>query len=636
MDDREQQQPQHHQQQRRQQQQQQQEQQDQRQIDENGRCTLHPGIQLHLLKKNGEWRVLLTACPLCVSGLPATGKPVKIRRAASSSSSIMSFSAIEKEEGHIQQQWGAEVAEIVPYGGSGNKRGGGGSKEEEYKKNRQPSYPKSPRWIDAEEDNKSNLSEAYDAWTSEEQSPLALRDLSGEGEFKGGKTTPERKRSDITPPLGKNYNQSMPTTPSRPTARPRTPSPQTPLLHRMKLLQVGGENISLPPTLSSHHPERGEYANHQREQSRYISDEVSVMSMSSVIRNMHNSQRRQLEEQQQEQLYQQNFPGSDGSHNRSYSEFTTKSSNSIQKSQSSSSLVSSSDDGVAVIPQPSSTSRDGGSVGGVSGVSSKSSVSKASIHKKEEEEAKKKNNKIMKKPPISQLSLHSRVQNDLNDDGGVGAIAFVTRMPYTDINGEYGWYTGQVNSSTGDPHGIGTMNYANGFVIYEVGWHNGVYITGGNRDKEEKMPVGDTISRRQHHVTPRTPQQGMRTHLATLNEDEKSVNYKYADSSSSENDSSSSRSPLPDLPQQQQERAVVCGMLWTDLNGDDGVYTGEVNYLKNPDGMGSLRYDYGMVVEGVWRDGEFIYDEEDDNNSGNDDDFVISHEKSLSSFFSSG
>jgi hypothetical protein len=513
-----------------------------------------------------------------------------------------------------------------------------------------------------------------------------------------------------------------------------------------------------PLTLSSHHSDGGEYTSHQlREQSRFVSDDVSVMSMSSVTRNMHNIQRRQHEEQRQQQWHQQNYLASDVSHDRSYSEFTTKSSNSVQKPQPPMSLSSSASSGaegeksitvnktkddpgniintfdcdergwcrrhpttvrlrkkkmmrggwqvlLSQCPEccldeirrihllgskkaksssrpwksKSSASGDGGSTSGVSGVSS---GSKSSSHKKMEEKEKEKKKKI-KNPPISQLSLHSRSvgndglegsencddarsvgtgstitmstythssvggrwQNHLHDDGGdgsinrcVGVIAVVTRMPYTDIHGEYGWYTGQVDSSTGAPHGIGTMNYANGFVICEGGWHNGVNIPGDNRDKEETMPVGGTISRRQHQVAPRTtPQQGMRKHLATLNEHEKTVDYKYANSSSSEDDSSGSRSPSPDLPQQQQERTVVCGMPWTDLNGDDGMYTGEINQLKNPDGMGSMRYDYGMVVEGVWRDGEFIYNQEDDNNSGSDDDYEISHEKSLTSFYSSG
>jgi len=905
------------------------EQQQHQRIDENGRCTLHPGIQLLHIKRNGEVRVLLSACPLCVSGLPATGQPIRIRRAATSSSD-MSTSASTEGGGRRQQQSVAEEAVIFATGSGGGKEGGDKGTEKKH-------------------------------------------DSMGDGDFEEGMTTPGGERP-------------TPTSPPRPRARarPRTPSPQTPLLHRMKLLQLDGQEIgggggqqyqqdqgnnrrlmnnrqqnqqdllhssmdgsaagpnesaagprsrithtgtednssqgnmtadedefeeahaersrsvyeqdhmqlpfkrgmngvqhgarlseafaqsshsqprhqnlyhhiplphstpqqaqqakqshtfrSLPsksppilragggeggmtvrrtpetsprrpdpedtdefnekylgggfdqyrqqeqashlysnhprtaPTSSSYLLNRGGFPDQRHEQPQYISDEVSVMSMSSVAGNMRKNQQRQHEEQQQQQWHQQKYQASDANDNHSYSEASkdshhlsptasnSKSSTTVQKPMSSpsssptSSSSSSSDDVIAVEKEEkitdfkkkeddggigsiidtfdydergwcrnhpstvrlrkkkmfssawqvvlsscpeccldemrriqrlgvkktasrnssrmskSSSKGDGASLSGVS-KSSRSSASKASSDKKKEEKKKKK----VKNPPISQLSLHSRSvendgkegsdkyddtrsvgtastitmstythssvggrwqnQQDYGSDGG--AIAFVTRMPYTDMNGERGWYTGQVESSTGTPHGIGTMNYANGLVVYEGVWNNGVNIRGDAREGEGIMLVGGTTSLRQHHVTPRTLQEGKRSHLATLNEDGKSINYEYADSSSSRDDASGSRLPSSDLPQQQQQRTVVCGMSWTDLNGDDGVYTGEVNNYQNPDGMGSMRYDYGMVVEGMWQDGTFIYSDEDDSNSENDDDFGRNHEESIPSLYSS-
>jgi len=99
------------------------EQQQHQRIDEHGRCPLHPGIQLHHIKRNGEVRVLLSACPLCVSGLPATGQPIRIRRAATSSSD-MSTSASTEGEGRRQQRLVAEEAAIVATGSGGGKGGG--------------------------------------------------------------------------------------------------------------------------------------------------------------------------------------------------------------------------------------------------------------------------------------------------------------------------------------------------------------------------------------------------------------------------------------------------------------------------------------------------------------------------------
>ena len=38
-------------------------------VNEKGACKFHPTIQLHYIKKNGDVRILLNDCPLCVSGL---------------------------------------------------------------------------------------------------------------------------------------------------------------------------------------------------------------------------------------------------------------------------------------------------------------------------------------------------------------------------------------------------------------------------------------------------------------------------------------------------------------------------------------------------------------------------------------
>ena len=47
----------------------------------------------------------------------------------------------------------------------------------------------------------------------------------------------------------------------------------------------------------------------------------------------------------------------------------------------------------------------------------------------------------------------------------------------------------------------------------------------------------------------------------------------------------------------------VRGMEWTDLNGDSGRYTGEVNSSKLPHGFGIMKYDFGLIAEGDWNGG---------------------------------
>ena len=47
----------------------------------------------------------------------------------------------------------------------------------------------------------------------------------------------------------------------------------------------------------------------------------------------------------------------------------------------------------------------------------------------------------------------------------------------------------------------------------------------------------------------------------------------------------------------------VRGMEWTDLNGDSGRYTGEINSSKLPHGFGIMKYDFGLITEGDWNEG---------------------------------
>jgi hypothetical protein len=109
------------------------------------------------------------------------------------------------------------------------------------------------------------------------------------------------------------------------------------------------------------------------------------------------------------------------------------------------------------------------------GGKSKSS-SKAGKKKKKD----KRRERERKEPPMSQVNFASNGEDDNKSIGTASTItissythasggkpypnekngpARVTRMPYTDRNGERGWYTGAVDGTTGTPHGFGTMNY---------------------------------------------------------------------------------------------------------------------------------------------------------------------------------
>ncbi|KAL3764702.1 hypothetical protein ACHAWU_001532 [Discostella pseudostelligera] len=208
------------------------------------------------------------------------------------------------------------------------------------------------------------------------------------------------------------------------------------------------------------------------------------------------------------------------------------------------------------------------------------------------------------------------VEHSGEDNGdGSGATAHVTRMPYIDKYGSHGWYTGQVDPSTGTPHGIGTMNYANGAVCYSE-WNFGMSVNPPTEIQEEPFMMGgggggsrSPRQPRHHHGSYRSPMgHGGRSYLATLTEDGTSSDYEYTDGPSTQQQQQQQQHHHHHQQQQQQQQqsAVVCGLSWTDENGNTGSYTGEVNFLSIPHGMGSMRYDHGNVSEGMWRNGAIV------------------------------
>ena len=47
-------------------------------------------------------------------------------------------------------------------------------------------------------------------------------------------------------------------------------------------------------------------------------------------------------------------------------------------------------------------------------------------------------------------------------------------------------------------------------------------------------------------------------------------------------------------------------MKWMDYYGDPGEYTGEVDASNLPHGKGSMKYDHGLIQEGMWTRGQFV------------------------------
>lgn len=156
-----------------------------------------------------------------------------------------------------------------------------------------------------------------------------------------------------------------------------------------------------------------------------------------------------------------------------------------------------------------------------------------------------------------------------HDNNERGVIRSVKQMPFTDQFGDFGLYTGQVNED-GRPDGKGSMKYDNG-VFYEGTWTNG-----GQDQKAalqyERIRGGFTSWQGKGKQATKS---GMVLPWNARKNDSHNAN----------------------------EKTNVRGMEWTDLNGDSGRYTGEVNADELPHGHGIMKYDFGLIAEGEWNNG---------------------------------
>ena len=148
-------------------------------------------------------------------------------------------------------------------------------------------------------------------------------------------------------------------------------------------------------------------------------------------------------------------------------------------------------------------------------------------------------------------------------------VKSVKQMPYTDQFGDFGTYTGHVNED-GRPDGKGTMKYENG-VFYEGTW------TDGCQDQKaaanyERIRGGFTSW---------------------------SGKGKQASKSGMVLPWNARKNDVHD----DHEKTNVRGMEWTDLNGDSGRYTGEVNNDRLPHGRGIMKYSFGLIAEGEFVNG---------------------------------
>ena len=187
----------------------------------------------------------------------------------------------------------------------------------------------------------------------------------------------------------------------------------------------------------------------------------------------------------------------------------------------------------------------------------------------------------------------------------------VKDMRYQDEHGKEGKYSGDVNEDH-QPHGQGKMKYKDGSVFSGV-FSEGTQVHGKTSKKSSSSGSG-----------------GSSLGAGKVDGGKSGVKSSSSSSSRSGKKSSSSKdwarrdaAPAPtgkDGKLQQSNASVantvlatnkdsskmVRKMKWLDYYGDPGLYTGEVDSSSMPNGKGSMKYDHGLIQEGLWTKGQFV------------------------------
>jgi hypothetical protein len=169
----------------------------------------------------------------------------------------------------------------------------------------------------------------------------------------------------------------------------------------------------------------------------------------------------------------------------------------------------------------------------------------------------------------------------------------VKDMRYQDEHGKEGRYSGDVNEDH-QPHGQGKMKYKDGSVFVGV-WNDGSQAHGKTtkaKGSSSKSSSNGSSGREKGH---RSKKHGdwARIEDGKANDDSKAITNGESNGHGHHKGSGGGRQ-------------VVRKMKWMDYYGDPGEYTGEVDSSNMPDGKGSMKYDHGLIQEGLWTKGQFV------------------------------
>jgi hypothetical protein len=168
-------------------------------------------------------------------------------------------------------------------------------------------------------------------------------------------------------------------------------------------------------------------------------------------------------------------------------------------------------------------------------------------------------------------------------------------MKHRDEEGRDGRYSGDVDEDH-QPHGQGKMKYKDGSVFVGV-WSEGSQVHGKTTKAKSKGKESGSSSKTSSSSGKGKSSKG------------KSDDWARRDGAGS-NGKSSSKALVPatstEIVKEGEKKKTVRRMKWMDYYGDPGEYTGEVDDEDMPNGRGSMKYDHGLIQEGVWTGGQFV------------------------------
>jgi len=196
-------------------------------------------------------------------------------------------------------------------------------------------------------------------------------------------------------------------------------------------------------------------------------------------------------------------------------------------------------------------------------------------------------------------SRKSRGTGRVYDDSGSDASSYksgrstgsrkkkirVKDMRYRDEHGKEGRYSGDVDEDH-SPHGQGKMKYRDGSVFSGV-WSEGSQVHG--KTNKAKSSSGGSKSKGSGGKN------GSNADWARVKDDGASTTLTVPAGNRSRGGKGGGGG-----------NKTVRKMKWMDYYGDPGEYTGKVDSSDMPDGKGSMKYDHGLIQEGMWTKGQFV------------------------------